>query len=241
MELLERFAQGEIDAFEVLFREFQRDVYAWIVRIVRDPNAAEDLTVEAFWRMYRAHARFDPRHKSRSRAFRERQAGLAKAAPPAESQANAQKSESAEPSRPRQWDAHAGSDPDGSFGAWARRIATNLALDHLKRARRELPLIIEPSEGTTANPAVQREMREQIEGAFRALSPKLHAVATLALVEEVPYDDIAEALGISVMVVRVRVFRAVRILREQLADELKSLQQGVRGDAAQRATAAQRQ
>lgn len=48
MELLERFAQGEMDAFEALFREFQRSVYAWIVRIVRDPAIAEDLTVEAF-------------------------------------------------------------------------------------------------------------------------------------------------------------------------------------------------
>ena len=61
MELLERFAQGDIDAFEALFRDFQRNVYAWIVRIVRDPAVAEDLTAEAFWRMYRAHARFDPR------------------------------------------------------------------------------------------------------------------------------------------------------------------------------------
>ena len=40
MELLERFRQGVPDAFEALFRQFQRDVYAWIVRIVRDPAAA---------------------------------------------------------------------------------------------------------------------------------------------------------------------------------------------------------
>jgi RNA polymerase sigma-70 factor (ECF subfamily) len=80
MDVLERFSRGDPGAFETLFRQFQKDVYGWIVRIVRDPDAAEDLTVETFWRIHRAHARFD---SSRS------------------------------------------------FGAWARRIATNVAFDHL--------------------------------------------------------------------------------------------------------------
>jgi len=208
MELLERFAQGEMDAFETLFREFQREVFAWIVRIVRDPNAAEDLTVEAFWRMYRAHARFDPWHKSRTKVSREGQAADGNV------EASAAHERGAESSR---WNAHSESDPDGSFGAWARRIATNLALDYLKKMRRELPLLIEPVEPASANPGALRELREQIDGAFRELSPKLRVVATLALIEDEPYERIAEALGISVVTVRVRVFRAVRVLREQLA------------------------
>ena len=41
-----RFCHGDLDAFESLFRRHQSDVYGWIVRIVRDPAAAEDLTVE---------------------------------------------------------------------------------------------------------------------------------------------------------------------------------------------------
>lgn len=61
MELLERFANGDVHAFETVFREFQGEVYRWIVRIVRDPAAAEDLTIETFWRIYRARARFDPK------------------------------------------------------------------------------------------------------------------------------------------------------------------------------------
>jgi len=39
-------------------------------------------------------------------------------------------------------------------------------------------------------------------------------VATLALIEEQPYKEIAEALGISVGAVKVRVFRALRLLRK---------------------------
>jgi RNA polymerase sigma-70 factor, ECF subfamily len=170
MELLERFAQGDMDAFEALFRQYQRDVYGWIVRIVRDTGIAEDLTVEAFWRAYRAHARFDPA---------------------------------------------------GNFGGWMRRIATNLALDHLKRSRRETQLADDPPDVAAQeheNPGVRREAREAIERAFGALSPKLRVAATLALVEEMPYREIAEALGLTEATVRVRVFRASKSLRKSLKE-----------------------
>src|SRR5262249_4018101 len=47
-------------AFETLFRRHQRQVRGWILRIVRDPGAADELTVETFWRIYRARDRFEP-------------------------------------------------------------------------------------------------------------------------------------------------------------------------------------
>lgn len=59
-ELLRRFAHGDREAFEALFRHFEREVYRWILRIVREPEAAEDALVEAFWRAFRGRARFDP-------------------------------------------------------------------------------------------------------------------------------------------------------------------------------------
>ena len=165
MELLERFAAGDLDAFEALFRQHQKQVYAWIVRIVRDSGIAEDLTVETFWRIYRSRARFDPA---------------------------------------------------GNFGAWAYRIATNTALDHLRKARRETELPDDLAAVSRPDPAVQRETRERIRQAFRRLPAKYRLVATLALIEEEPYEKIAAAAGISAALVKVRVFRAVRMLRKQL-------------------------
>src|SRR5579859_8200110 len=47
------------EEFERLFRDHQAAVYGWIVRIVRDRGAAEDLTIETFWRVYRTRDRFD--------------------------------------------------------------------------------------------------------------------------------------------------------------------------------------
>jgi RNA polymerase sigma-70 factor (ECF subfamily) len=160
---LERFVAGELDAFEILFRQFQGEVYRRILRVVRDPAAAEDLTVECFWRIYRARARFDP-----------------------------------------------GRD----FGPWARRIATNVALDHLKSAPRERPL----PEHLDGPPAVEADpaLRDAIGRAFAELPPRLRVVATLALVEGEPQADIAESLGISVAAVKSREFRAVRLLRRAL-------------------------
>ena len=85
-EVLDRFRQGEADAFETIYREHQREVYGWILRIVRNAGTAEELTVETFWRIYRAHAAFDPGR---------------------------------------------------GFEPWARRIATNAALDWLRTRRPE--------------------------------------------------------------------------------------------------------
>jgi len=165
MELLERFASGDLEAFEALFRQHQREVFAWIVRIVRDSGIAEDLTVETFWRIYKSRARFDPA---------------------------------------------------GNFRAWARRIATNAALDHLRHSRHETELPEDLPSARTADPVIRRETRERLKQAFFRLPAKYRLVATLALIEEEPYNDIAKAAGISVALVKVRVFRAVRMLRRKL-------------------------
>jgi RNA polymerase sigma-70 factor (ECF subfamily) len=165
MELLKRFTQGDIEAFEILFRQFQGNVYGWIVRIVRDPGIAEDLTVETFWRIYRARTRFDPQ---------------------------------------------------SSFGAWARRIATNLAIDHVRHRHPQQELCEELTRADSLDSVLQHETRELLASAFRRLPAKLQVAATLALIEERPYQEIAEALGKPVGAIRTRVFRAVRLLRKQL-------------------------
>jgi RNA polymerase sigma-70 factor (ECF subfamily) len=107
-------------------------------------------------------------------------------------------------------------DPAGNFRAWARRIATNAAFDHLRRAPRETELP-EDLPGTAGrDPAVDSEMRRLIRQAFCELPAKYRLVATLALIEEEPYNTIAEAVGISTALVKIRVFRAVRMLRKKL-------------------------
>ncbi len=164
-EVLKRFVAGDISAFETLFRQHQAQVYGWIVRVVRDTGAAEDLTIETFWRIYRARERFDP---------------------------------------------------ERSFGAWIRRIATNVAIDHLKTVQPEESLLHEAACAVEADSDLQQHIRRQTERAFHRLPARFQAVATLALVDECPYEEISESLGISVGAVKSRVFRAVRLLRKKL-------------------------
>ncbi|MGA8764582.1 MAG: sigma-70 family RNA polymerase sigma factor [Candidatus Sulfotelmatobacter sp.] len=175
-EILRQFARGSLDAFETLFRSHQAEVYRWIICIVRDPGVAEDLTIETFWRIHRAHARFDPGR---------------------------------------------------SFEAWARRIATNAALDHLKSAnysyaaktRDTFDLVRDLPQRPLPDPAVAQDIRTRTAHAFRQLPPKLQIAATLALIEERPYKEIAETLGISAGAVKLRVFRALRLLRTKLKQQ----------------------
>lgn len=164
-EVYERFVRGDLEAFEILFARHQNEVLGWVCRIVRDRSEAEDLTVEAFWRIYVARARFDPTR---------------------------------------------------SFGAWVRRIATNLALNRLRGLRRTEPLLFDPRAPRASDPVELEDLRVNIGSALAGLSPKLRLVATLALVEEMPYEQIAESLGLSREAVKSRVFRGVRKLRKAL-------------------------
>jgi RNA polymerase sigma-70 factor (ECF subfamily) len=163
--LLRRFVQGDRDAFEALFRQFEVEVYRWILRIVRDPTVAEDGVVEAFWRAYRGRARFD-------------------------------------------W--------SRSFGAWMRRIATNVARDQLRAMRRRASWSRPIGDDIPAQATPDRGIGESVALAFRSLPPGLQVVATLALVEERPYAEIADALDLPVGTVKSRVFRAIRALRKEL-------------------------
>ena len=165
MDLLNRFKEGDLEAFESLFRQFQTDVYGWILRIVRDSGVAEDLAVETFWRIYRARRRFNPQ---------------------------------------------------APFGAWARRIATNLAIDHVRRSRPEVELRHDVPQRSLPDPVLPQEIHASIAAAFHRLPVKLRVAATLSLIEERSHQEIADALGTTEGAIRVRVFRAVRLLREQL-------------------------
>jgi RNA polymerase sigma-70 factor (ECF subfamily) len=66
------------------------------------------------------------------------------------------------------------------------------------------------------DPGIEDEIRSKTALAFSRLPPSLRAASILAVVEEQPHKDIAAALGITVGAVKLRVFRALRLLRKDL-------------------------
>lgn len=162
-ELLVRFVRGEDAAFEQLYRLFGGEVRGWCLRILRDPSAADGVAVDAFWRAFRARARFDPSR---------------------------------------------------GFGPWIRRIATNAARDHL-RADRGWARAASVARDVAA-PTVSHDVADAVAVALTRLPPRLRVIATLALIEELSYAEIADTLGVPLGTVKSRVFRATRALRAEL-------------------------
>jgi RNA polymerase sigma-70 factor (ECF subfamily) len=117
-------------------------------------------------------------------------------------------------------------DLDRPFGPWICRIASNLAINHVRSPQaRETPL----PEGHAETPApgkgaldlvLEREAREVLERALLGLPDEQRAVFALRTFEELSYREIADALGISIGTVMSRLSRARERLREALAPYL---------------------
>ncbi|MFD9071205.1 RNA polymerase sigma factor [Streptomyces lasiicapitis] len=112
---------------------------------------------------------------------------------------------------------------DARFGTWMHRIVTNRCLNVL-RSRPPVTALdsvpepqapehqVSPARAAEAHAAV-RDLSRAIEG----LSPEQRVCWVLRELDGVPYESIAETVGISQEAVRGRVFRARRYLTEAMA------------------------
>jgi RNA polymerase sigma-70 factor (ECF subfamily) len=122
------------------------------------------------------------------------------------------------------------------FRAWISRIATNSSIDLLRQRRDGKFLSLEDPKGANDEtlgsgiPAVQqdpeercarREMGRLLAGAILQLPPDLRQACLLRDVLHYSTQEVAERLGISIVAVRLRLFRARRRLREKLEEPLR--------------------
>jgi RNA polymerase sigma-70 factor (ECF subfamily) len=115
-------------------------------------------------------------------------------------------------------------DGRSSFGTWAYRIATNAALDELRRRRRQPQLTgvddDQPSEQADSDahrPMDQLGDRLVLDAALAELPDDLRTAVVLRDVAHLDYAEIAEALDIPVGTVKSRISRG----RSALADRLR--------------------
>lgn len=108
-------------------------------------------------------------------------------------------------------------DPRRPFRAWFYRIATNLALDHVRKvARRVPPPEPEPDCMSVASTATDTVLSEQVQTVIARLSEEQRTVFILRHYQGLSYAEIAEVCGSLEGTVRSRMHYAIRALQEKL-------------------------
>lgn len=117
------------------------------------------------------------------------------------------------------------------FSTWLYRLTRNVCIDFLRaqKRRQTVPLHLNDGEGETELPlpdtaegpeerAVAGERRRALAQAMQALSPEHREILTLRVIEDLPYEQIAQILGVRTGTVKSRLARA----RISLKNILKS-------------------
>jgi len=117
-------------------------------------------------------------------------------------------------------------DRNRKFTTWLFRIAVNLAYDRMRRGRRKNRLFASWSaadeRSATANgndlesAVANRDLAGKIKSLTAGLSPKQRIVFILRDLQEMPMDEIADSLGMSMSSVKANLCYARRKIRREL-------------------------
>ncbi len=110
---------------------------------------------------------------------------------------------------------------------WLLRVAKNLALNHIRRNKRELEMVSKVKLDTRnksyvedgASELEKAETIEEVKRALEQLPEKLRTVLIMKEYGDLDYKGIGKVLGISENNVKIRVFRARKKLEELLSVE----------------------
>ena len=170
------FHRRDAAAFEALAAQHERAIYLLCLRMMGNPNDAQDCAQEAFLNAYRAFG-----------GFRGQASGK----------------------------------------TWLYRIAYNACLDALRKRRNDSSLEAlretgfdpaDPSPGTEEQ-VIAKDERRRLREAIALLPDDQREALILTQLEKVPYEEVAQALGVSEGTVKSRVNRAKARLKEILSEQ----------------------
>ncbi|MDX1420709.1 MAG: sigma-70 family RNA polymerase sigma factor [Rubricoccaceae bacterium] len=127
--------------------------------------------------------------------------------------------------------------PQYAFSTWLYKIATNHAIDYLRRKKLPTYSIDKPLQtkdgelqvelpDTTYRPdrhVVADQRNALIAAAIEELPPKYHRVIVMRHQQEMSYDEIATALDLPLGTVKAHIFRARALLYKYLKDRREDL------------------
>jgi RNA polymerase sigma-70 factor, ECF subfamily len=104
---------------------------------------------------------------------------------------------------------------DDDLRNWLFRVATNVALDHFRKTKRDREQLSDAGAQRIEPP--RSDLSHDVARTFAELTPRERALLWLAHVEKAEHEEIGEALGVKTASVKVLVFRARRRLRALLS------------------------
>ncbi len=105
---------------------------------------------------------------------------------------------------------------ESAFETWVYRLAVNDALQYLRRERRRSTLKLDESTVAKRADRADLDIRELIEVAMARLETELRIILQLKEIDKLPYEQIAQVVGVPVGTVGSRLNKARRLLRDEL-------------------------
>ena len=122
-------------------------------------------------------------------------------------------------------------DPAYKFSNWMLRIAHNVAIDHLRKARppvvsiddnasgRDLAdVLADGREPSAFEHAVRGDFMADLEAALARLRPEFRRLVVMRYIEDLSYEDIAEVVGLPLGTVKSHLHRARAALGKLLVE-----------------------
>ena len=117
---------------------------------------------------------------------------------------------------------------EAGFSTWLYRLASNAAIDHLRRAKKQrgdlslddedLGLDAVSEDPGPQDAAERQELRQAVTAALRLLSDDHRQVLVLREIQSLSYEEIAEVLELDLGTVKSRISRARSALRKILLE-----------------------
>ncbi len=122
-------------------------------------------------------------------------------------------------------------DPDRKFSTWILSIASHYCIDRLRKRRlkwlslddeRLPPVALTSHQPGPESNVIQSEREAQVQALLDTLSADYRAAVILHYWYDYSYEEIAETTGSTVSAIKSRLFRARRMLAQQLQAEAKT-------------------
>lgn len=168
-QLIALARESHAEAFELLYASYKGRIYTFLLRMVADPELADDIAQDVFTKVYPLLPGLDQGHR---------------------------------------------------VLPWLYRVASNAAIDQIRRRKRFAWLRMGSLDGSREEPHAADEHgrvgeQQQVQRVLRELPPENAAALLLHALEGYSYKEIADIQGVSMTAVRSRIARARQGFRKE--------------------------